>query len=933
MDKVLPLLLNKILKKSVYRAVCVCLTMLFCVQYTRAQSLGDPIVHITFGSGVSTYGPALAADSGRTDYEYSGKISPEDGLYGIYNTTQGLNPGWVLTRDHTGDPNGYMMVVNANFDPGIFYTRRVDGLCGSTMYQFGAWIKNILKPGSNGKLPNVSFTIEALDGTPLGAFDTNYILEGDIWIQYTGIFKTPASAQSVIVKMTNNAAGGGGNDIAIDDITFRPYGTTLSVQFNEVNSTFCAGAPKAVHMQALTPLDDNYAQRLQRYDIVSHTWVDQGPATTQSDVSFVTPNVAGSYSYRLIKGDAGNIDVSKCVVASNVLNLTVTPPPSVSFDAILSDCEGNVTEFTDRTLVQGLTITGWHWDFDDGQTSAEENPKHRFATTGNHHVTLSVTTDLGCGGDATKDVYIVPAMKPDFDNAIADCAAKSILFTDKSVIPEGNVTDRKWDFGDGTPPVSMSAAPFQHTFATAGPYNITLTLTNDRGCTNTITKAINVYNAPQVDFTLPEVCVNDAIAQFINTTTVDHNTTLSYLWNFGDDNATAANPNTSTEISPEHTYSQAKQYPITLKVTTTEGCEIILNKTFTVNGANPKPAFTILNSAALCSNREVDFANNSTVDIGNVTRLKWDYGDGSLAETDENPTPGKLYHHKYATFGTPGTKPLTVTLIAYSGASEASCAGVVSHPITLLAAPQLTFNAPDSVCLNFGAVQFAAQETGGIAGAGVYSGTGVTASGLFDPQKTGVGTFDITYTYTVPSGCAEIITHKIKVNPLTKVDAGPDVSIPDDETTILHPTTTPSDSLTYLWTPATGLSSDTVANPVVKIDHDMTYTLTVTNKYGCAVTDQVKVVILHGVVVPNAFTPNADGINDTWVIKDLPAYTGCTVDVFNRNGQKVYTSVGYSATGWDGKFRGADLPVGVYYYIINPKHGRKVVSGFVTIIR
>lgn len=79
--------------------------------------------------------------------------------------------------------------------------------------------------------------------------------------------------------------------------------------------------------------------------------------------------------------------------------------------------------------------------------------------------------------------------------------------------------------------------------------------------------------------------------------------------------------------------------------------------------------------------------------------------------------------------------------------------------------------------------------------------------------------------------------------------------------------------------------------------------------------------------ISNTFTPNGDGINDTWVVKNLSAYEDCMDDIFNRYGQKVYTSVGYSQAGWDGRRGGSDLPEGVYYYIINPQHGQKVLSG------
>ena len=85
-------------------------------------------------------------------------------------------------------------------------------------------------------------------------------------------------------------------------------------------------------------------------------------------------------------------------------------------------------------------------------------------------------------------------------------------------------------------------------------------------------------------------------------------------------------------------------------------------------------------------------------------------------------------------------------------------------------------------------------------------------------------------------------------------------------------------------------------------------------------------------VIPNTFTPNGDGINDTWQILNIERYPNCNVQVFNSYGEKLYSSVGYSVP-WDGKFKNAYLPTGAYYYIIDLKNGSAVVSGSVMIIR
>jgi gliding motility-associated-like protein len=148
----------------------------------------------------------------------------------------------------------------------------------------------------------------------------------------------------------------------------------------------------------------------------------------------------------------------------------------------------------------------------------------------------------------------------------------------------------------------------------------------------------------------------------------------------------------------------------------------------------------------------------------------------------------------------------------------------------------------------------------------------------------------------------------------------------------LDPTITGNNIVSYKWVPADGLSNDTIPSPVASPQKKTTYTLTVTNSTGCDTTGSVTVDVIDIVVIPNAFSPNGDGINDQWNIKGLVLYPGCVVSIFNRYGSLVYHSIGY-AVPWDGTYHKSLLPMGTYYYIVDLKNGSPVMSGPVTILK
>jgi gliding motility-associated-like protein len=156
--------------------------------------------------------------------------------------------------------------------------------------------------------------------------------------------------------------------------------------------------------------------------------------------------------------------------------------------------------------------------------------------------------------------------------------------------------------------------------------------------------------------------------------------------------------------------------------------------------------------------------------------------------------------------------------------------------------------------------------------------------------------------------------------------------ITDDNPIQLNPTVT-GNIISYSWSPSIGLSNGNIRNPVANPDITTTYRLTATPTNGCENYADVTVTVARAISVPNSFTPNNDGTNDTWNIKYLQYYPNARVDVYNRYGQAVYHSVGVRSP-WDGNNNGKPLPAGVYYYVIDLKQKNlPSQAGYITLLR
>jgi gliding motility-associated-like protein len=523
----------------------------------------------------------------------------------------------------------------------------------------------------------------------------------------------------------------------------------------------------------------------------------------------------------------------------------------------------------------------------------------------------STTCSQAATGNAT--VKVNPQPTASFTAAGPYCKDKTVTFTPVGTVSSGTITSWVWDYGDGTGSHTLTTnAPFTVTYTTIGVKTATLKTISDKGCESPVaTQTFTVSAGPVAGFIVPEVCLLDPFAQFTDTSKVDApNNIITWAWNFGDPNATPGNPNTSSAPNATHTYSAVGPYTVGLTVTTAAGCSDFVQHTLVINGGNPVANFTV-NSTSSCAADTTVITNKSTIASGSITKLEiyWDLlNNPTVFTTDDDPVFNGTYRHGYPILTT--DQNYTIRVRAYSGGV---CFSNKDMVITVHATPHAVFSAIPDVCLNNGTVQLTqGTETGGVAGppGGVYSGTGVSSTGLFNPITAGVGTFTLKYKYTSSFGCVDSATQTIKVlqAPVAAFAPGTRSCAQDAITFTQSSTSTEGAIAQWIWNFGGADEVHTDGNPVTHTFATAgTYpvTLTVVTAGGCKST-----VTSHNVVVnPNPVpsfaigapaclpaatitftntTPTASDNSYTWYFQ----YPALTPTSSGLNAQNIYTAAG-----------------------------------------
>lgn len=353
-------------------------------QSTCTGNLGENIFPDgDFGQGTANVlpgNPGLAPG-----YTYVTNPPPNDGSYTITNNTTNWGwfaaTSWINIQDNGPEPDGYMMVVNASYQPGLFYEKTV-AVCENTLYEFSIDVINIHEAGGGSSiLPNVAFQI---DGNTV--CETNNISFDKTWRTYRFSFTTTPGQTQATLSLRNNAPGGIGNDLAIDNISFRACGPEIGLPSVR---PFCENQTLTLNASLTNSPYTSTFYQWQVKPAGTSVWTDLPGAAS---LSFEVNNPVSGNEYRLVAANSsGNLTLPNCRAVS------------ASLRAELEDLSAFAIAGEDTIVCNGAPATLEAGNFATFQWSTGSNSATLQAGAPGWYA-VSVTSANGC--TASDSLYV-----------------------------------------------------------------------------------------------------------------------------------------------------------------------------------------------------------------------------------------------------------------------------------------------------------------------------------------------------------------------------------------------------------------------------------------------------------------------------------------------------------------------------------------------
>ncbi len=372
---------------------------------------------------------------------------------------------------------------------------------------------------------------------------------------------------------------------------------------------------------------------------------------------------------------SGNYFVKLTVTNSNsctrdtIIPITVYPKPNAMFD-YSATCVGSETQFTDLSLAPGSLVTSWLWDFGDGVgTSTIQNPTYTYTASGTYQVKLRVTNLNNCKDSLTMAVVARPAPIANFNFTTFYCPQGQVNFQDESVGVGAAITERLWIFEPGYTSTLVNPT---HIFTTTNAtYAVTLIVTDNFGCKDTIVDSVFVKPGFNFSFTNDSVCFKTP-THFTPLNQTPGDTLFSLRWDFGDP---ASGPNNiSYAYNGVHTYTQPGSYAVKLRAVDSDNCSDSIYRNIIVY-ALPQPLFSFVSTPC---DSIIRFNEASTSGSGTISSWEWDFGDGSPSLIIPAPGSGDT-SHQYVI----GSYPVILKVTNSFGCTDTISKSVELYPCIL----------------------------------------------------------------------------------------------------------------------------------------------------------------------------------------------------------------------------------------------------------
>ncbi len=678
------------------------------------------------------------------------------------------------------------------------------------------------------------------------------------------------------------------------------------------------------------------------------------------------PNVSSTSAASSLAAGTYNVTVGDANLCTITATFTLTEPPAVVLQIQQTDvnCFGDATGSITVTASGG---TGPNYTYAWSPNISASNTATAL-TAGNYIIT--VTDQINCSVDST-----ITISQP------AAALAAAVTPKDVTCFGAGNGKINLTVTG-GTPAYGFTWNPNVSSVDSAinlvpGTYDVTVT--DAKGCTVTQTTGISEPTALALTQTQTNLSCYQDNTGAASVSVTGGTGAYTYAWSpnvstsnsaaniaAGNYTVTTTDANLCT-ITAAFVITQPSQLQVT-EVHTNNACAGNANGTITltVNGGTPgytyswTPNVSTTNTASGLASGNYTYVvtdtNNCsvtqsvsitepaplvlTVTATNITCFG--LNDGTVTATNTGGTSPFNYiatpdgvnfqssaNGLFSAMG-PGTY---IIVVADGNACTDTASATISEPNQITG----TVTPTDVTCFGYTDGQVMVSAAGGVGGFTYnFSNGAQNTSGTFNGLPT--GSYDVTITDA--NGCSITGSGEVNEPPAVTVSISPDPAEVDmGDVLTLTATTNQSGVITYNWAPASGLSCSDCAAPVFEGVNNTVYTLTVTNGAGCTGTAQASVTIVpnYDLFIPNAFTPNGDGTNDLWQpYGKMSGIKQMQVMVFNRIGEKVFESNDINF-GWDGTYKGAPAPAGVYTYVaaivwIN-NHSDNKYKGSLTLIR